>query len=411
MRVGFISQYFDPESGSAAIPGGIARSLSKRGVQLQVVTGFPNYPFGRIYPGYRQRLRQRSTFDDSDVIRVPLWPDHSRGAIARSRYYLSFAMTSTCIGLPSIDKPDCYFAYASPVTSAIGPLLWGKASDRPVLTYVPDLWPDSVIASGIQGTGRLGRLIERSLSATSEWVYRHSRLVVATSDLMRMTLIERGVDQDRIHTIHNWVDESLFFPRAEQNPILRAMGLEDAFIVLYAGNMGELQDVMSLLKAAFELRHRDDIAFLFVGDGDQRDAMLKMAQAEALRNVHFLKQQDLSSVASLLASSDVQLVSLVDSPSLRMTIPSKIQYGMASGTPAIAVVSGAAAEFVERFQAGILVSVGNPSSLADSIAQLASRGKSHASMLGLSAFGVYQTHLSERVAGDSLTNLMRAMLD
>lgn len=410
MRVGFISQYFDPESGSAAIPGGIARSLSQRGVQVQVATGFPSYPFGRTYSGYRQELRQRSKLDDIEVIRVPLWPDHSRSALARSRYYLSFAMTSTCIGLPSMDKPDCYFVYASPVTSAIGPLFWGRALDRPVLAYVPDLWPDSVIASGIQGTGRFGRLIERSLTSTSEWVYRNSRLVVATSDLMRTTLIHRGIDQDRIHTIHNWVDESLFFPRAEQNPMLRALNLEDKFIVLYAGNMGELQDVMSLLQAALELRYRDDIAFVFVGDGDQRDAIFNRARVEALRNVHFLKQQDLNSVASLLASADVQLVSLVDSPSLRMTIPSKIQYGMASGTPAIAAVSGAAAEFVERFQAGMLIPIGRPSILADCIAKLASQGKSHAAMLGRNAFRSYQTHLSERVAGDSLIALMKTML-
>ncbi|MCX6431887.1 MAG: glycosyltransferase family 4 protein [Actinobacteria bacterium] len=409
MRIGFISQWFDPESGSAAIPGGIARALSGHGIDVNVITGFPNFPTGQIFPGYHQRFHAKSTMGDLTVHRVPLYPDHSQSSLRRALAYSSFALSSSLVGLPSIGRPDAYVVYSSPVISGVGPTISGRISSTPVLTYVPDLWPDSVMASGIAGHGSASRIIGGSLTRMSRSIYRHSDMVVATSDLMRTTLIERGVDEKRAFTVYNWVDEEVFHPRVDSQEVRESLGVQDKFVAMYAGNLGHLQGVMTFLEAAVLLHQREDITFIFVGSGALEEAMRKEAADRGLRNVTFLGQRTMEETAQLLGAADVQLASLIDTPLLRMTVPSKLQYGMASAKATILAAAGEAADLVTRSRGGIIVPPSDAKALAASIVECADDRGGRVQRMGLNAYSFYQEHLSQAVGSAKLVQLLRKL--
>ena len=406
MRIGFISQWFDPESGSAAIPGGIARALRAQQFDIQVITGYPNFPSGKIFPGYKQKFHSVSQEMGFPLHRVPLFPDHSQTLARRALSYSSFALTSSLIGLPALDPIDAYFVYSSPVIAGVGPRFASSIRKKPLLTYVPDLWPDSATASGIAGTGFVGRNVSKVLASTSRWCYETSDAVVATSELMRATLIDRGVAEDKVSTVYNWVDESLFHPRPRPQELLNDLNLQEKYVVMYAGNLGHLQGVMTFIESAQLLSKRDDIAFVFVGSGALESVMQEFAKIHNLANITFLGQQPMAFVAELIAASDVQLISLIDTPLLRMTVPSKLQYTMASGRPVIIAASGEAADLVQRSEGGGVVDPDNPTQLAEMILEFADGGRDLSDSRGSNAYQFYRSHLSESVGAMALTKIL-----
>ena len=411
MRIAFVSQFFDPESGSAAIPAAIARSLARPGVQVDVLTGFPNYPFGRIYPGYRQRLLEKSNIGGMHLRRVPLIPNHSRKAAARSASYLSFALSSSLIGLGSLGKPDCYLVYASPVTSAIGPILARRLIDRPVVTYVPDLWPDSVVASGVAGSGTSGRALHTILSHLSRWIYVHSDFVIATSELMRTILIERGIAPDRITTVYNWVDESALQSDVDPEEVRRSLGVSQEFLIIYSGNLGRLQQVDLFLEAAALLREEDQIKFIFAGSGERQTGLRARARELNLANIRFLDQLSVHDAALLLRAADAQLVGLANDPKLNMTVPSKLQFGMAARTPAVVAAQGEAARLADASGGAITVADCSAEGIAEAILHLSKQGRSYADILGECGYEFYQEHMSESVGLARLMNVIRSVAE
>lgn len=410
MRIAFVSQFFDPESGSAAIPGSIARSLARNGVNVDVVTGFPNYPFGSIYPGYRQRLLQKSHINDMAIYRVPLIPNHSRSALARSASYLSFALSSSVIGLGALRVPDCFIVYASPATSAIGPLLAGRLRNRPVITYVPDLWPDSVIASGIAGGGITGQSIESSLGLLSHWIYTHSDFVIATSELMRTVLIARGVEPERITTVYNWVDECALESDDDPEDLRQSLGIDNEFLVVYAGNLGRIQKVDTFLEAAAHLHGEDNIKFIFAGSGERQAELRARAHELNLTNTRFLDQLDIRGAALLLRAADAQLIGLADEPTLNMTIPSKLQFGMAVHTPAIVAAKGEAARLTAASGGGITVADASTEAIAQAILDLSIKGRPFAAAMGQKGYGFYHAYMSESIGSAKLVKIIGSVV-
>ena len=411
MRIAFVSQFFDPESGSAAIPGAIARSLTRLGAQVDVLTGFPNYPFGKIYPGYRQRLLEKSNCGGMHLRRVPLFPNHSRKAAARSASYLSFALSSSLIGLGSLGKPDCYLVYASPVTSAVGPIFAKMLNRRPVITYLPDLWPDSVFASGIAGEGSGGRLIGSTLTHLSRWIYAQSDFVIATSELMQEQLIDRGVSVDRTTTVYNWIDESILQSDNGSQMLRHSLGLDDEFLIVYSGNLGRLQKVDTFLEAAALLHREEHIRFIFAGSGERQTDLRARARELNLNNTHFLDQLEIQDAVLLLQAADAQLIGLANDPQLNMTVPSKLQFGMATRTPAIVAAQGETARLAEASGGGITVADGSAEAVAAAILDLSKRGKQYASALGKSGYEFYQQHMRESVGSARLMEVIRSVAE
>src|SRR5262249_30987871 len=154
-----------------------------------VLTGFPNYPGGTIYPGYCVRLLQRDEIEGIDVIRVPLYPSHSRSSIGRIANYLSFAMAAMIIGGLAVRRPDVIYAYHPPATVALPALLFQTLFRARLVYDIQDLWPDTISATGMMSSGLCLRLLGR----LCRLVYSRADHLTVLSPGFRQALIDRGV--------------------------------------------------------------------------------------------------------------------------------------------------------------------------------------------------------------------------
>lgn len=244
MRIGILSQWFDPEPGPASLPGVYAREFIASGHDVSVLTGFPNYPTGRIYEGYRLCRRRRERRDGAAVTRVALYPSHNASALGRISNYASFAVSATASGGSALRGADAVWVYNSPVTVGL-PLLWHtKAGRTPFFLHVQDLWPDSLIESGMMPRGRLGRLASVAVDRVVRLTERQAAIVGVSSRGMREVILERHprVDPSKLVYAPNPTNEELFRPAAVVRDEL-GLPVEEAGTVelMYAGAIGEVQ--------------------------------------------------------------------------------------------------------------------------------------------------------------------------
>lgn len=405
MRIGFISQWYDPEQGSAALPGVIARALAARGHSVHVLTGYPNYPHGELYPGYRVRFHQREIRDGLEIHRAPLWVNHDSNAIRRSGNYLSFAAGSAAVALTKFPRVDAFWVHSTPATAAFAAWLLHRARSTPFVIHIQDLWPDTVTASGFLADNRAS-MIEKALNAFCDRIYHRASAVAATAPGMLGRLDERGVPQHKLTYLPNWADESAFRPLGSIPSVKNELGLDDRFAVMYAGNFGEFQDLHTFVEAATLLRSRLDVQFVLVGGGVEEARLREMVTTRELTNVRFLPPQPFASMARVLAAGDVQLISLQDRQLSRMTLPSKLQATLAAGRPIIGALAGDAAQVVSESGAGIATRPGNAEELASAVSFMASRTPDQLAAMGLSARRHYDARFSQERGLDSMTTLL-----
>ena len=202
MRVGVITQWYEPETGSGAHPTAVTRSLSRLGHDVRVLTGFPNYPLGHTYPGYRQRWRLQETRDGMNVTRVPLWPTHDSSAVRRALGLTSFAASATLQSGVLRDADVC-LVYLSPATVALPATLLKRARGIPYVLYVQDLWPDTVLQSGFIRNEKVADRVERVINRLLAHVYNEAAQLAVIAPGMRDLLIQRGVPTAKISVIPN----------------------------------------------------------------------------------------------------------------------------------------------------------------------------------------------------------------
>lgn len=407
MRVGIVSEYYDPEGGSAVVPGFIARALVARGMQVDVLTGYPNYPRGRVFDGYRQRPHAIEHMQGVRVHRVPLNPNHSDKAAARIAAYASFAAASS-LAMGCLRHCDVVLVYSTPVSVGLGPALQRMVSRRPVVTLVEDMWPETLTHSGMAGKGVAWRAVERVAALFSDWVYDRSDAVAVIAPSMVDALEARGVPKSKLQILYNWVPDELV-------PALGASHDNEDFQrtvtrFIYAGNLGEPQGVRSIVQAAVNLRDRNDIHFTLVGSGVLAGAIRERVSREGLRNVDLLDARPVSEVRDLVAKADVQLVTLAPSPLFEMTIPSKVQFSLAFGKPIVAAVAGDPARVAIDSGAAIVCAPGDVQALTDAIRQAADLPQQDLTAMGRRGSEYFRDHFSESVAAAALADLLTSVV-
>lgn len=386
MRILLLTQWFDPEPTFKGLP--FARALARLGHQVDVLTGFPNYPEGRIYDGYRTRLHRVDTVDGVTIHRIPLYPSHDRSAIKRSLNYLSFAATASIAAL-MIRKPDVAYVYHPPGSVGIPAAVLRIFRKIPFVLDVQDLWPDSVIATAmIKNRIALG-LVDVLCRST----YKLAARIAVLSHGFKAALIERGVPETKIDVIPNWCDESVLLssagPASDTDPA--------TFNVVYAGTMGYAQALEHVLTAAAELQDvAPHVRITFVGSGTNVPELIRLADAQGLKNVRFLPRQSLGQVRGLLLDADGLLVHLREDPLFRITIPSKTQAYMAIGKPLIMAVAGEAADVVKEAECGITCTPCDPGSIAAAIVALSGKSAAERATMGQNGARFYR----ERFAMD-----------
>lgn len=401
-----VTQWYDPEEGSAGVPGSIARSLRRRGVDTSVVTGFPNYPYGKLYPGYRLRVSQREVLEGVPVHRVALYPSHERSSVKRMASYLSFAGSASTIGLASLARCDVGLVYSTPATAAIPALAAKAVRGVPFVLLIQDLWPDTVLESGLLTSRRVQRRLGWLLHRYCDRVYRSAGRIAVISTGMRQLLIDRGVPAAKIAVVHNWVDEELFRPVALDSELQSQLGIAGCFSVMYAGSLGDLQGLEVGVRAAEVLQDLPDFRLVLVGTGVAEAKLRGMVAAAGLRNVVFAGQRPLAQMSAVLRSADVQLITLRDLRMFHATMPSKVQSILSAGRPVISSAPGDVGDLVRRSGAGVACPPEDAEALAAAVRQMYAMSPSERELMGRAGHEFYRTELSERVGSARLLQLL-----
>ncbi len=392
LRILMVSQYWNPEPSFMALP--FARELIKRGHTIEVLTGFPCYPGGKIYPGYRQKPFSREVIEGIRVNRVWLYPSHDTSARRRIMYYLTFAFSAVCWGPWITKRADVSYVDQRPPPAAL-PARWISLLKRTPVDYdIQDLWPDFVTQ-----TGMMPKRLEGMLNRYCNWVHKKMDRLIALSPGFKRTLIDRGVKESKIDVIFNWCDEAALKPVPANKDVKKELGLEGAFVVLFAGTMGIFQKIDSAVEAAKILQSDcNNIHFVFVGGGVE--AARIEASAREIPNVHFLPRRPTEEMPKLLAAADALLVHLQDDPIFEITVPSKTQAYLYSGRPIVMGIRGDAADIVREAQAGVLCEPENPQSMADAVKRLAEMSPEDREQLGKNGHAFYEMKMSVRVGVD-----------
>lgn len=407
MKVGYISQWFPPEGGSAALPGTIARALNSADFDVSVITAFPNYPDGVLYEGWRQRLSYTESFGPVTVFRTPIYVSHDERAIPRIANYVSFAFSATLTAFRRLRNVDVIWVHATPILPALPAIAMRSVFGIPYVLHIQDLWPDTVLASNMLPP-RLEPLVRKPLEWFCNYSYKRAEVVGVIAPSMRETLVERGVPDEKIVDIANWADEDIFHPADPDPAIRRSWGSgPDDFIAVYAGAIGDLQGLETVVEAAFLLRDKPNIQIIIVGDGYARPRLENLAESKGLTNLKFVGRHPVEDMTSIMATADAQIVCLRDLPLYRITLPSKVQASLAAGRPIVVSAGGDAGHVVREAKAGLAVEPGDPGELAKAIATVANMTSDDRASLGNAAHAHYKKRFGESVGVARMTAAIR----
>lgn len=400
LRILLLTQWFDPEPAFKGLV--FACELVKQGFEVEVLTGFPNYPGGRIYPGYRLKLLKREVIEGVQITRVPLYPNHDQSAVKRVLNYASFAASSLLYGLFWAKRADVIYAYHPPLTVGITASLLRMIRRMPVVYDVQDMWPDTLRVTGMLSN-------ERALSIVGyvcDFVYRCVDHIVVLSPGFKRLLMQRGVPESKLSHVYNWADEaSLQAPRGQVSKVFTAAG---KFCILFAGNMGKAQSLDTVLAAAEKLQQRGSrVHWVMLGGGVELARLKEQALKMQLTNIVFLPAVPMAEVGAYLQSADVLLVNLRKDPLFEITIPSKTQAYMAAEKPLLMAVEGDAADLVRQSGGGVVVEPQNPDALAQAAEKLANLDSNDLKSMGIQAKVFYQQHLSLSVGVSRFAELFR----
>lgn len=388
-RVIIVNQYYDPEP---SYKGQLfAEAIRDSGYDVEVVTGFPHYPGGKLYDGYRIRPMKRTESNGIRITRLALYPSHSGSRIGRIVNYVSF-MLSVFIYLSFVARrASLVYAYSPPLTVGVAAAASRLFRRRtPVIVDIHDLWPDTLPASGMISNPRILGVIGR----VAGWMYRRVQFIILHTQGFRKKLLERGVPAERMQAVIGWTNE---YPLPETRPegtdrLAALPGLK----LLYAGNMGPAQALDSVIDAAEILQQRcktDLVSFCFMGGGVSREALEKRVAERELGNVFFFLRVPPGQVGHFLNVADALLVHLRKDPLFEITLPSKTQAYMYAGKPIVMSVQGEAAELIAQARCGLTATPQSPESLADAVTTLAQMPDHERRAMGERGRAHYLEHL------------------
>lgn len=348
LRILVVSQYYPPER-HGALPASLARELARRGHQVEVVTTFPNHPAGHVFDGWEQRLRHLERDGAVRVQRVPMVPDHSNRAWRRVLAYGSFAV-AVMLATRSARHADVVYVYGAQPTAAIAPVLWRRFLGRPFVLHVQDIWPDSVLTSGMVRNGLLSRALRVVLLGWLATLYRSAGAVIAIAPGAARLLVERGSLPETTSWRLNWTTTPAGVGRTPSRT---------GTTLVYAGNLGPAQGLDAVVRAFARCADLRDLRFVLVGDGLERDRLRALAVDLGTSGIEFRPPVARERIAQVHAMADFEVVALDRSPMSEVTVPSKLQDALAHGVPVIGVVPGDAADVIHAAQAGFTAGPGD----------------------------------------------------
>ena len=389
MRILLITQLFDPEN---AIKGlSFAKKLVSLGHEVEVVTTFPSYPGGKIFTGYKMRWQQVEYLDGVRIVRVPSYISHGHTALKRLASYASFSLAALLYSLIGAKRADIIYSYYPPMVGGIVGVLISKLKRCALIYDVQDLWPEALVAAGISEKSIGFKVIEKIMN----WIYRRSIAIIVLSNGYKQALIKKGIPAEKIHRVYNWCDESRMKVAETSNYFNNYK--KSSFDILYAGNMGAAQALHFVVQAAEKLQQmgRQDIRFIFLGNGIELENLKKQASSLKLTNVIFKGHVAPELVSAELQAADALLVHLASNPVFDITVPSKTQAYLAAGKPILMAVAGESAEIIRLANAGIVALPCNPVDIAAGAISMAGSSADQLLSFATSARKYYINNMSQ----------------
>lgn len=347
MKILFLTDNFPPETNAPATRTyEHCKEWIKKGMDVTVITCAPNFPQGKVYAGYKNRLYQKEMIDGIEVIRVWSYITANKGFTKRVLDYLSFAHSAFWAGLFRdydlivATSPQFFTTWAA----------WGlsKIRRKPWVFELRDLWPESIKTVGAMKQGRAIEWLEK----IELGLYRDADKIIAVTEAFRRNLITRGIDAEKIEVVTNGANLELYTPRPKDERLLRELGLEGKFVVGYIGTHGMAHSLDFIVRSLAKVTD-PEIHFLFVGDGAVKEQIVALARELKLSNCTFLDPIPKEEVPRYLSLVDVSLAPLKKSDTFKTVIPSKIFEASAMGKPTLLGVEGQAQEIIEKYGAGL----------------------------------------------------------
>ncbi|MDQ0824668.1 colanic acid biosynthesis glycosyl transferase WcaI [Arthrobacter sp. B2I5] len=404
MKIGVLTQWFDPEP--AQIPTSLAQHFGAKGHDVKVLTGFPNYPAGRVYPAYRQRWRQLDEGPRFRTLRVPQYISHDTNGLHRMASFLTFAFMALFHAGWLRDRQVIY-VYATPMTVCLSVLYLRWMHRIPYVLHVQDLWPESVLDSGMLRPAFLRKPVNFVLSTVLKMVYKNAAHIVAIAPSMASTLQARGARHCSVSLVYNWAAERPAPDPGKVAALRERLSSPGRWLIAYAGNVGKMQDVETIVTAAASLGYESGIDFVVVGDGASLDGVKQLADSLTVDNLTFLDRVPFAEMGAVHAVADFQLVTLLDRKVFRGTVPSKVGESLAAGVPIITTVLGDVAAMCSEGGFGWVSEPENPRALAAACRQAVAAGRQEQAIMAESARHYYKSRLSMEAGLEAMHQILQ----
>ncbi|MCA1031310.1 glycosyltransferase family 4 protein [Bacillus timonensis] len=393
MKILVVCQYYYPEPFRIS---DICETLVEKGHDVTVLTGLPNYPEGQVLDGYRHGKKRNEVLNGVKVIRC-FEVGRGKNKLKLFLNYLSFAVSGSLKAFFMKEKFDVVLVnQLSPVMMGIPAIVYKKKHKKKVLLYCLDLWPDSLAAGGIKESS----MIYKFFMKISKWVYNSADSIAVTSSMFNeyfRTIL--GVYKKEIHHLPQYA-EDLFADSIE-------VPKNDKYHFVFAGNIGEMQSVETIVKAANELREHSKIVFHIVGDGSKLEECKLLSNKLELENVVYYGRRPVSEMPHYYGLADAMLITLKNNKAISYTLPGKVQSYMAAGKPIIGAINGETNRVIKDAECGLCCTAENYSELANLIIQFCNSNEKE--KMAQNSYDYYIKNYSKErfmsVLEDTLTNL------
>ena len=398
MKIMVVCQYYYPEPFRIS---DICETLVQKGHKVTVLTGLPNYPEGRVLDDYRYGKKRNQVINGVRVIRC-FEIGRGKSRLRLLLNYISFMLSATMkVAFMKQHFDVVFINQLSPVMMCIPAIMYKRRHNTRILLYCLDLWPDSLAAGGIKENSVIYKFFLR----ISKWIYKSADRILITSDTFKDYFKNTlGIDTKNILHLPQYA-EDLFIQNTNLNK--NKDSNKDRYNFVFAGNIGDMQSVETIIKAANELHEHSNIIFHLVGDGSKADECRKLARIYKLDNVMFYGRRPLSEMPNFYDMADAMLITLKNNKSLSYTLPGKVQSYMAARKPIIGAINGEARRVIEESGCGLCCDAENYKDLAEIILQFCNSDKKE--QMAVNAQKYYmQNYSKERfitVLERELTNL------
>lgn len=397
MRVLLVTQYFHPENFKS---NDVAFELARRGYDVTVLTGLPNYPQGRIYEGYGIFRKRKEIIDGVKVYRTLVIPRGDGGGVRLALNYLSWAFIASlwAFFMAIFHRYDAVIVHeTSPVTQGFPALVVKWMQRIPMFFWVLDLWPESLQAAGNINN----RFVIDFFTGVTRLIYRNSDKILMSSNGFRKSILEKGDFADKLVYFPNWA-EDIFSGTAEAEVPL----MPEGFKVMFAGNVGEAQDFESVMKAA-ELLKGTGVRLVIVGDGRRKEYVDSYIAEKGLSDVvYMMGRHPLEAMPAFFSKADVLFLSLKNDYIFTLTTPAKLQAYMASGKPVLAMIDGDARQLIEDSGCGLACNAGDAEAFALSVMKMKEMPEDELRAYGLRGRSYFDAHFRKDGCIDNLCSLL-----